>query len=1063
MSETAYVIAKQKIEQARRTEASELSLTDLRLKTVPPELWDLTNLKALWLNGNDLTELSRDVSHLSKLKHLVLATNKLTSLPNEICELERLQVLTLGGNSLTNLPTDFSNLSNLVKLSLSGSRFGRIPKEIQSLSKLKSLRMNGVGLTDDLDGLATLPLLERLAMSSNNIHHLPSSLFALPRLIELSLHSNHISSLPAAIGQLSRLKYLSLNFNDLRGLPPEIGSLVNLEELILNNNCIESLPAEIGKLTALRSLIVRGNRLTTLPPAIGGLRNLKHLRLRVNDIITLPKDLGRIAGIQSVSLSAPEKLTFPPADIGRLGGNAIIRYLRAAEKGEETVLESKLLLVGEGTVGKTWLYEALNGRPNGGNKSATGATIGIEIGPLLVDQPPTGNVQMRLNCWDFAGQDITHATHQFFFSERTLFLVCWNARAGWEAGKLRKWLTNVRDRAPGARVLLVATHKDEQHSDYPEKELREEFEQIVGTFKVSSKTGEGVPELRDAIAIQAKLLPMMGLRWPTSWRAAEQAVLSLRLRSPFVNLRVVYDTMASCGVGKDDASVLLRWLHELGEVLHYADVPELAEIVMLDPQWVTRHVGAVLASREVQEARGILTRQCLSELWPDMDDYVRLHLLGMMERFDLAYRIPDVPDHRSLVVERLQQDTADYESRWDGVANQPEVRLRYRLKAMHPGIPTWFIARCHRFTLGLHWLRGVLFADDRRAPRHLALIIANEAERTVDFTVRGPQPWTFLPLLKDGFEDTIRKRYPGLEYECMVPCPGKRKDQTPCDYEFSMADLEALRWPEDIEHEPQFEHRCMRCRTTFLIDKLLLGLSRAPSRDGEKLDEILKAVKAEGEMTRSQFSAELEETRRFVQLAFIDEWNKAQELVDQSCPTIFALYPVGGATITRSSKLRLQLYCMNPGCWHSVGSEGRCEFQPRRAGFITATRWVRNGLRWLRPASALLPSGSQLAGEWTKGLHDFAKHAENELKFTADLFAEFKEIPETDEDESIELGKGKRPISQSEKVELRQLRAFLDQLEFPVKPYGGLKRVRTPEGHILWLCAEHASDFTRAV
>jgi Leucine-rich repeat (LRR) protein/GTPase SAR1 family protein len=1062
MSETPETVARGRIDEARRTGANQLSLSDLGLSAVPLEVWELTNLRDLWLNGNDLKVLSPKIGQLSNLRDLGLGQNKLNDLPSEIGKLQALERLVLNRNTISNLPPEFSNLQSLRILDLNDNPVSKFPDVIFHFPNLKVLIISRTGLSGELVGIRSLTQLQKLDISGNSFANLPIEITFLTGLIELSAHSNKIRGVPPEIGRLTRLKKLFLNINDLHILPPDIGALIELQTLYLNKNYLESLPAEIGKLTSLKELNLRGNRLITLPAEIGKLRELKVLPLRGNEITSLPKEFSRIEKINSVSLSYPEKLTFPPADIARLGGNAIIRYLRAVDRGEEVVLESKLLLVGEGAVGKTWLYEALNGRIRGGNKAGVGATVGIEIGPLILNHSSGNGIQMRLNCWDFAGQDITHATHQFFFSERTLFIVCWNARAGWEAGKLRKWLTNIRDRGPGARVLLVATHADQQHSDYPEKELRAEFEQIVGTFKVSSHTGEGIPTLREAIARLAEELPMMGLRWPADWRAAQQAVLRMRLTCPYNTMRKVHEAMCACGLALDDATVLLSWLHELGEVLHYADVPELADVVMLDPQWVTRQVGAVLASPEVQEARGILTRQCLSGLWPEVDDYVRQHLLGMMERFDLAYRIPDVPDYRCLVVERLQQDMAEYEVIWDKFVGQPEVRLRYRLKAMHPGIPTWFIARCHRFTLGLHWLRGVLFGDNRQAPRHLALIIASDSERTVDFTVRGPQPWTFLPLLTDGFEDTIRKRYPGLEIERIAPCPGKRKDGTPCDFEFAVSDLEALRWPQDMDHDPEFEIRCTRCRTKHQIDTLLLGLSRAPSRDAAKLEEILDAVRVEGGKTRAHLTIEMDEARRFFQLAFVDEWNKAQELEEQSCPIVFALYPVDGKTLTRKSKLRLQLYCMNPGCWHSIGPDGMYEFQPRRDGLVTAVRWVRTGLRWLRPAAMLLPSGSQLAGEYTKELHEFAEHAANELKFTADVFKELKEIPDIDTDESAQLDRELSPTDQSEKMGLHELKVFLDELKFPVKPYGGLKRVRTPEGHILWLCAQHAAEFTRS-
>ena len=1063
MTETPETIARTRIDEVRRTGADKLWLSGLGLSVMPFDVWELTSLRILFLNENNLSNLPPEVGQLSNLRQLGIGENKIDSLPSEIGKLQALEILGLGRNAITNLPPEISHLQNLRVLDLESNPLRRLPVGILRLTNLQTLNLSRTGISGELEGIKSLGKLQKLYIDGNLFSILPFEITLLLNLTDLSAHANQIRSIPPEIGRLTRLKNLSLNINEISVLPSEVGMLIELQKLYLNNNHLKALPAEIGKLTALKELILRGNLLVTLPAEIGNLRKLKILSLRGNRLTSLPKEFGRIESIDSVYLSYPESLMFPPADIASLGGNAIIRYLRAVDRGEETVLESKLLLVGEGAIGKTWLYEALNGRTKGGNKAGTGATVGIEIGPLILDHSSGNGIKMQLNCWDFAGQDITHATHQFFFSERTLFIVCWNARAGWEAGKLRKWLTNIRDRSPGARVLLVATHADEQHSDYPERELRAEFEQIVGTFKVSSKTGEGIPELRMAIAKLAEQLPMMGLRWPSDWRAAQQAVLRMRLTGPYNTLRNVYETMCACGLELNDARVLLRWLHELGEVLHFADVPELADVVMLDPQWVTRYVGAVLASPEVQEARGILTRQCLSGLWPEVDDYARQHLLGMMERFDLAYRIPDVPDHRCLVVERLQQDTAEYEIIWDRFVGQPEVRLRYRLKAMHPGIPTWFIARCHRFTLGLHWLRGVLFGDNRLEPRHLALIIANDSERTVDFTVRGPQPWTFLPLLTDGFEDTVRKRYPGLEIERIAPCSGKRKDGTPCDLEFSVNDLEDLRWPRESDHDPEFEIRCTRCRTRHQIDTLLLGISRAPSRDAAKLEEILDAVHDEGGKTRQHLTVEMEEARRFFQLAFVDEWNKAQELEEQSCPTVFALYPVERQTFTRKSKLRLQLYCMNPACWHSIGSDGACEFQSRRDGLVAAARWVRTGLRWLRPAAALLPSGSQLAGEYTKELHEFAEHAANELKFTADFFKELKDIPTLDPDESTKLEKNSRPFNQAEKMELHELKTFLDELEFPVKPFGGLKRVRTPEGHILWLCAAHAAEFTRSI
>lgn len=62
---------------------------------------------------------------------------------------------------------------------------------------------------------------------------------------------------------------------------------------------------------------------------------------------------------------------------------------------------------------------------------------------------------------------------------------------------------------------------------------------------------------------------------------------------------------------------------------------------MLNPQWLTKHVGQVLASRLVEEKKGLVTRECLAEVWGEHDEPLRDFLLALMEAFDLAYRIPD--------------------------------------------------------------------------------------------------------------------------------------------------------------------------------------------------------------------------------------------------------------------------------------------------------------------------------------------------------------------------------------------------------------------------------------
>jgi internalin A len=79
----SYEIAQQRIAAARRQNSPRLNLSHLKLDSLPPELFELTQLQVLWLSGNQLTELPPDVGVFRQLRRLRLDRNKMATLPPE--------------------------------------------------------------------------------------------------------------------------------------------------------------------------------------------------------------------------------------------------------------------------------------------------------------------------------------------------------------------------------------------------------------------------------------------------------------------------------------------------------------------------------------------------------------------------------------------------------------------------------------------------------------------------------------------------------------------------------------------------------------------------------------------------------------------------------------------------------------------------------------------------------------------------------------------------------------------------------------------------------------------
>ncbi|WP_190240910.1 COR domain-containing protein [Nostoc sp. 'Peltigera membranacea cyanobiont' 210A] len=985
------------IEQAAKEKTTELYLSDNQLSSLPPEISQLSNLTKLYLSDNQLSSLPPEISQLSNLRWLYLDNNQLSSLPSEISQLSNLTKLSLHNNQLSSLPPEISQLSNLTRLSLDNNQLSSLPPEISQLSNLRWL----------------------------------------------SLHHNQLSSLPPEISQLSNLRWLYLDNNQLSSLPPEISQLSTLTGLSLHHNQLSSLPPEISQLSTLTGLSLHHNQLSSLPPEISQLSNLTELFLNNNQLSSLPPEISQLFNLTRLFLENNPQLSSPPPEIIEQGTQAILTYLRERLEGSLRQWISKLLVVGEGGVGKTSLLRALRGEKFDTQESTT---HGIEIKWLDLTHPSKAGTTMHLKTWDFGGQEIYHATHQFFLTNRSLFLLAWNARLGFEQGKLYYWLDTIKALAPESPILLVATHIDERDADLPLAELRRKYPQIIEHCKISSKISRGVEELRQAIAKAAAKLPLMGEIWPTTWLNAANAIRTQPKKQ--ITPQQLWDIMAESKVADISKEVLARWLYELGEILYFQDNEELNDTVILKPQWVTEYISKVLESEDVINRKGIFTRQEMNQLWRDLEPSMRDHFLHLMERFDLSYRTQENRD-LSLVVERLPLDAPNYEQKWQQIKQAGEcneISMKFQLNTIPAGIPTWFIARQHRFTTGIHWRNGVLFAYEQE---HLALVEAVKSDRYLQLTVRGVYPQNFFALLKDGIELLLR-RFPGLDIQRKIPCLGH--NGKPCSHEFDYEQVRkrfqrnklTIECPKATEDEDISVIELLQGLDWTIKDAVLDSLKDLKKSNNEikdKLDDIQNKADNLLELTQREFTK---------------DFRRQQAIIDSHCPNVFVLRPHDAKAWKKNlvgQKLYLQLYCQEPGCWHPTQEGGLYEINE-------PAKWLRETAPYISRLFSVLRYAAPIVGPFVSLLNDqeYEKVFKNDLEFTKELAAKLPQFKEPggfpiDRDEDFDP-------ERADGAALRALRQLLEEKD-PQQHWGGLKKVLTPEGHYLWLCEHHAAEYKR--
>ena len=900
------------------------------------------------------------------------------------------------------------------------------------------LNLSNLELTALPPEIGQLQDLQVLDLYHNGLTTLPPEIGQLQSLQELYLQENQLTTLPPEIGQLKNLQTLSLSENQLTALPPEIGQLENLWGLHPDGNRLTALPPEIGQLEGLQTLWLDHNRLTALPPEIGQLEGLQTLWLDHNRLTALPPEIGQLQDLEQLDLS-DNPLLEPYPELIKRGKNAVLSYLRSLTKESTPQYEAKLLLVGEGNVGKTSLVEAMAAKPAKRKKvfkENRSTTHGINLGQLPLDHPSGDQAkQITLNTWDFGGQEVYRITHQFFFSKRSLYLLVWWPREGQEAGGVKGWLNRIRLRVPDARVILVSTHADEPRQpeiDYGELE-RAFPGMLAGRHAVDSKSGTSIDELLTTIAAEGAKLPQMGEKMSRHWIETRDEVL--KKKEPQI-ARADFAAIATRQKLDESATeTLLDLLHDLGRIVYYGDDDGLRDSVVIKPEWLTKAIGYVLEDKATRDAKGELQHSRLKGIWFDhneptferYDPKCHPFLLRLMEKFDISYRFPG--EQASLVGQLVPYERPELP--WDAESKMPknwrELAVVCSMDDEPPGIVTWLTVRNHKYVWEkLHWRRGV-FVAHRGQEGLIELLNPTELR----LTVRGRSPEYLLGLLRDSLTTLIRQRWEGLSQELLVPCPGTKKNGDPCDYRFGLEDLQGLR------EDGIPDQRCVRCRQVQDVDVLLTGLEAPTTSVVERLDEIYAAITSGTRRVVGKLDQHRNESAEQMRILL-----KVLGAEKRENPGLFTIVPLGGDPAR--DKYEMTLWCEHPGEEHPC-ENGEYTFHRPKEWLSEAAPYLSIVGKSLRVVTAL--AGLSGAGQIIEAT---SKQLEAMEKLTKEL------IP--DRVTGGDLADDGSGLTRVKGEAFRQFQSLLLELDKDRK-WAGMRRFLTPAGDYLWICPEHHREY----
>ena len=711
-------------------------------------------------------------------------------------ELIGLYLLNVDSNKLSNFPfhkfkkithlylvdvelQSFSFLSKLIGLTSLNLRSNRLTDVsfLRELTKLNSLDLRSNRLTD-VSFLRELKKLTSLDLGLNQLTNV-SCLRELTELTSLDLSGNRLTDV-SCLGGLTKLTSLNLGENYLT----DVSFLSKLTELIsLNLNCNNLTDVSfLREVTQLTSLDLRFNKLTDIS-FLRGLAGLTLLELNNNEIKEIPSwltekkleieiELEFDFGCINLHGNPIEK---PPLEVAKQGNEAIRNYYTQIEvQGKEYLYEAKMLIVGEGESGKTTLAHKIENvdcpLPHIDDR-----TKGITINTHAFAAKNKNGAKDRnfqLNVWDFGGQEIYHATHRFFLSKRSLYVLVADNRK--DDTDFNYWLNIIELFAGDSPMIIVLNEKGEVQRSINKSELLgrypESIKQIVQVnFKTheekdSQKREQRLKQIRKLIRHiedNAEDLPHIGEPVPARWIEVRQAIESdtrnYIYREQFDDICRTHNITQS-----PDITTLLSYVHDLGIVLHFADNPLLRNRVILKPAWATNAVYRIFDNDVIKAKEGRFTRRDCADLWSDAE-YNSMHdvLIELMKNFRLVYEIGNTDN--LVAPQMLPQNTPAYP--WDANNNS---RMQFRYDFFMPkGIFWQFVVTMYRYIENHAWVwrNGVVLK--RGSTR--AEVIENLFERRIYIRFSGPSIAEFRAIIADEL-NAISNTYHQLEYDKMIPC-----------------------------------------------------------------------------------------------------------------------------------------------------------------------------------------------------------------------------------------------------------------------------------------------------
>jgi internalin A len=639
-------------------------------------------------------------------------------------------------------------------------------------TKAKSLDLGNCGLTEVPEEVGELVWLEELILTDSWIAFDFSEKKQVAKFSINNGEQNKLSAICLQITALKNLKVLNVSASfllqsALNDLSP-ISALDNLEQLFCSRTSVYNLNPIRG-LKHLKLLDCTETQVADLTP-IAKLDQLSILLCGITNVTDIAAVLPFIRNGIIVSLNYGGylncfdfyqcPLTNPPLEIVKQGNAAILQYFAAKEKqGQQILTEAKIVIVGAGESGKTTLVQKLlnpeHPVPNPDDKRTEGVRI---------TQYPMQN-DLTAHLWDFGGQELYYATHQFFLTPDTLYLLLNDNRKN--DTDFYYWLNILALRAgEKCPILTIFNAKDgAPRQIVPDETLFQHFPGLLREavdVDFADKDPRRFNELKDRIEQHFAALPALGKPFPAFWVRVREALE--RRKEEHISWAQFRDICRAEKI-EDEAEMrtIAQTLHNLGILLWFPEVFGLDDLLVLQPQWCIDAVYKALDTQTVKDNFGRFSEADLHAIWRDERYRSQCNrLLKLMQHFDLCF--PVEGGAGAFIAPQLLNLQPNPDPNFSAAGG---ITHRFQYEFMPAGLLTRFIARMSRHIHAPHiWRTGVVL---RWSDSTSAEVTENQFGKEITLRVAGPERKRRLSEMRQTLE-SIHSGFRGLKYEEKVAC-----------------------------------------------------------------------------------------------------------------------------------------------------------------------------------------------------------------------------------------------------------------------------------------------------